>query len=157
MACLDIDPGFRDVTTVPQLSTPYTPALCARTYKHSVHTHARVRARVNSGMLRSYVGRIHTHRKGSQGSRVYVCDCGLGTYSITGDLLGKVIPFSRLQTPYRAREFRRSVAIERTFRLSRVLARHKSLSRFSWCNRAKFVPSCRNLFFALYKCKLLIN
>lgn len=30
MACLDIDPGFRDVTTVPQLSTPYTLALvCA--------------------------------------------------------------------------------------------------------------------------------
>lgn len=27
MACLDIDPGFRDVTTVPQLSTPYTLAL----------------------------------------------------------------------------------------------------------------------------------
>lgn len=57
MACLDIDPGFRDVTTVPQLSTPYTLALCARTYKHSVHTYARV----NSGMLRSYVGREHTH------------------------------------------------------------------------------------------------
>lgn len=30
MACLDIDPGFRDVTTVPQLSTLYTLALvCA--------------------------------------------------------------------------------------------------------------------------------
>lgn len=28
MACLDIDPGFRDVTTVPQLSTPYTLTLC---------------------------------------------------------------------------------------------------------------------------------
>lgn len=41
LACLDIDPGFRDVTTVPQLSTPYTLSLCARTYKHSRCTHTR--------------------------------------------------------------------------------------------------------------------
>jgi len=68
MACLDIDPGFRDVTTVPQLSTPYTFALCARIYKHSVHTYARV----NSGMLRSYVGRIHPRRKTH---RARVCTC----------------------------------------------------------------------------------
>lgn len=71
----------------------YTP-LCVRV---PINTWCSTRARVNSGMLRSYVGRIYTHTsKGSQGSRVYVCDCGLGTYSITGDLLGQVIPFSRL-------------------------------------------------------------
>lgn len=68
MACLDIDPSFRDVTTVPQLSTPYILALCARIYKHLVHTDARV----NSGMLRSYVGRIHLYRKMHK-ARACVC------------------------------------------------------------------------------------
>lgn len=41
MACLDIDPGFRDVTTVPQLSTPYTLAR-VRVPINTRHTYGRL-------------------------------------------------------------------------------------------------------------------
>lgn len=56
-------------------------------------THTRAWIQVCLGVM--WAAYIHIERL-TRLARVYVCDCGLGTCSFTGDLLGKVIPFSRL-------------------------------------------------------------
>lgn len=154
MACLDIDPSFRDVTTVPQLSTPYTPARVrvpintrhAYMYAHT-YTHARARA-LSLGMLRSYVWPYtytytprYTHISALKAhrARARAHMCAPVVYE------SAALPETFWEKSFPFPDFRRSpiapcvnfavppvplsFAIERTFRLSRVINRRPFFAR----------------------------
>lgn len=147
MACLDIDPGFRNVTTVPQLSTPYihTPDARVHVPLNTRHTYIYTRAqacthvwglRGSCTQRRAYLSTLfHPERRMEHYAYIRVRACGLRTRSITGDSLEKVVLFPLLK---HSEHFVAPVSVNRIYELrdwASIIAYalppcHKSPGRF---------------------------